>query len=396
LTPETHPLRLALGGLIAMAAAIGIGRFVYTPILPLMVESLGMSNTAAGALASANFAGYLVGALAAARANLPGSRRRWLLVALFISATTTAAMALFTSAPPFLALRFIGGFASAVVLVVSSALVLDRLSAVGRSGLSAVHFAGVGAGIVVCAVVVNILVAAGGDWRGLWLAHGLIGLASLGVVAYLIPDRVEPPLAARKTMPRHGGAIRNLVIAYGLVGFGYVITATFLVAIVRGAAELRGAESVVWLLVGLSAAPSVALWGLFAGRLGIRMAFALACALEAAGVAASVLWPALAGIAVAALLLGGTFMGLTALGLMEAHRLSERDPRRTLAVMTAAFGLGQILGPAFAGALYDATGSLLTPSLGAAAALLIAAALVWTLPQDSAHLRATKSGSRGA
>jgi predicted MFS family arabinose efflux permease len=61
LTPETHPLRLALGGPVAMAAAIGIGRFVYAPILPLMVESLGLSNTAAGALASANFAGYLVG-----------------------------------------------------------------------------------------------------------------------------------------------------------------------------------------------------------------------------------------------------------------------------------------------------------------------------------------------
>jgi predicted MFS family arabinose efflux permease len=393
LTPETHPLRLALGGLVAMAAAIGIGRFVYTPILPLMVESLGISNTAAGALASANFAGYLVGALAAARANLPGSRQRWLLAALLVSATTTGAMAFFTSVPPFLALRFIGGFASAVVLVVASALVLDRLSAVGRSGLSAVHFAGVGAGIALCAIVVNVLVASGRDWRDLWLAHGLLGLASLWVVAYLIPDRVETPSAARKPTPRRGSAIRNLVIAYGLVGFGYVITATFLVSIVRGAPELRSAESVVWLLVGLSAAPSVALWGLFAIRLGTRMAFALACVLEAAGVAASVLWPALAGIAVAALLLGGTFMGLTALGLMEAHRLSVRDPRRTLAVMTAAFGLGQILGPAFAGALYDATGSLLLPSLGAAAALLVAAGLVWTLPQDAALRHATGSQS---
>lgn len=375
-----------------MAAAIGIGRFVYTPILPLMVDGLGMSNTAAGALASANFTGYLVGALAAARAALPGSRRRWLVAALFASAATTAAMALFTDVTAFLVLRFVGGFASALVLVLSSALVLERLSAAGRPGLSSVHFAGVGTGIAVCAITVNVLVAAGSDWRVLWLANGLLCLASLAVVYYLIPDRVDAPAASGTPVRTHGPAIRNLVIAYGLVGFGYVITATFLVAIVRGSPELRDAEPVVWLLVGLCAAPSVALWSVCARRIGARAAFAIACALEAAGVTASVAWPAFAGIALAALLLGGTFMGLTALGLMEAHRLSGSDPRRTLAIMTAAFGLGQILGPAFAGALYDLTGSLLLPSLGAAAALLIAGGLGWTLPRDRARLYPESSG----
>jgi len=370
-----------------MAAAIGIGRFVYTPILPLMVDGLGMSNTVAGALASANFTGYLAGALAAARAVLPGSRLRWLLAALFVSAATTAAMAFFADVMAFLVLRFVGGFASAVVLVLSSALVLERLSAAGRPGLSAVHFAGVGAGIALCAVTANVLVAAGGDWRDLWLANGLLCFAGLGAVCYLIPDRADAQTATARPAAPRGKAIRNLVIAYGLVGFGYVITATFLVAIVRGSPEIRDAEPVVWILVGLSAAPSVALWGRCAGRLGARAAFALACILEAAGVIASVLWAAFAGIAIAAVFLGGTFMGLTALGLMEAHRLSARDPRRTLAIMTAAFGLGQILGPAFAGALYDLTGSLLLPSLGAATALLIAAGLVWTLPHDHARLR---------
>jgi predicted MFS family arabinose efflux permease len=372
-----------------MAAAVGIGRFVYTPILPLMVDALGMSNAAAGALASANFAGYLVGALAAASVAIPGSRRRWLLAALFVSAATTAAMALFTTAAPFLALRFVGGMASAVVLVFSSALVLDRLSATGQSRLSAVHFAGVGAGIAACAIVVTTLLAAGGGWRSLWLANGLLCLACLGAVYHLIPDRAEPQVAARTPVSPRNSILRSLVIAYGLVGFGYVITATFLVAIVRSSDVLRSAEPYVWLLVGVSAAPSVALWGSLAARFGARVMFAIACALEAAGVAASVLWSSLAGVIVAALLLGGTFMGLTALGLIEAHRLSPREPRRALAVMTSAFGLGQILGPAFAGVLYDLSGSLLLPSLGAAAALLVAAALVGTLPQDVAPARAT-------
>src|ERR1700730_10113642 len=88
---------LALGGLAAMAAAVGIGRFVYTPILPLMVEDLGMTKSAAGLLASANHAGYLAGALVAAMPGLPGSRRRWLLVALIVGALPTAAVAMTSS-----------------------------------------------------------------------------------------------------------------------------------------------------------------------------------------------------------------------------------------------------------------------------------------------------------
>src|SRR2546425_8570117 len=97
--------------------------------------------------------------------------------------------------------------------------------------------------------------------------------------------------------------------------------------------------------------------------------------MEAVGVAASVLWLAPAGILLAAALLGGTFMGLTALGLMGARRLSHGDPRSTLAVMTAAFGFGQIVGPIFAGVVYDATGTFIVPSLTAVAALFVGALL---------------------
>jgi len=124
-----------------MAAAVGIGRFVYTPILPLMVEDLGMSKGAAGLLASVNFAGYLVGALIAAMPSLPGSRRRWLLVALAVSALTTGAMACTSSSAVFLGLRSIGGVASAFALVFSSALVL-MTAAFGLGQIVAPTFAG--------------------------------------------------------------------------------------------------------------------------------------------------------------------------------------------------------------------------------------------------------------
>src|SRR5277367_6319175 len=119
----TEAVQVALGGLIALAAAIGIGRFVYTPILPAMMEALGLSKSAAGLIASANFLGYLLGALLGALPTLRGSRRTWLIGSLLVSALTTAAMGWTQTVATFLALRFIGGGASALVLVLASALV---------------------------------------------------------------------------------------------------------------------------------------------------------------------------------------------------------------------------------------------------------------------------------
>jgi len=377
-----RPLLLAIGGCCALAAAVGIGRFVYTPIMPVMAADLGMSKSAAGLLASANFFGYLAGALLAATRLVRGSRRGWLLGALALSALTTGAMAFASSSAAFFALRFAGGLASAFVLVFASALVLDRLVAAGKPGAAAVHFGGVGAGIAASALIVSGLSLLGGGWREQWLASGLASAMAIVAVAILIPAVAEVPAPAATRSARAGGRLIALIFAYGLFGFGYVITATFLVAIVRASAAVRGLEPAVWLVVGLSAAPSVALWAWTDRRIGIARAFALACVLEALGVAASVLWLAAPGVLLAAVSLGGTFMGITALGLVWARRLSQGDPRRTLAMMTAAFGLGQIIGPAFAGAVSDATGNFLLPSLAAAAALVFAALLALAGPSQ--------------
>jgi predicted MFS family arabinose efflux permease len=373
---------LAIGGLVALAVAVGIGRFVYTPILPLMVEDLGMTKGAAGLVASANFAGYLAGALLAATAVVSGSRRRWLLAGLAVSAVTTGAMAFASSMPVFLILRFAGGVASAFGLVFASALALDGLAAAGRSELSAVHFAGVGVGIAVSALLSWGIAALDGGWRAIWLASGAVAAGAVGAVARLIPDRSGPAVVTGSRPNRIDRRLAAFVVAYGLFGFGYIITATFLVAIVRDGGYGRAFEPIVWLVVGLTAAPSVAFWTWIARRVGIARAFALACVAEAIGVAASVLQTTVA-VLLGAALLGGTFMGLTALGLIGARRLAAGDPRSTLAIMTAAFGLGQIIAPAFAGLVYDATASFALPSLAAGAALLVAALLALTTPVET-------------
>jgi predicted MFS family arabinose efflux permease len=370
------PVRLAWAGLISLAAGMGIGRFVYTPILPPMAEALHLTAAEAGWIASANFAGYLVGAMLAA-GPLPGTPRAWLMTGLVASALTTAAMALTTSVAMFSLIRTLAGVASALVLVCGSTVVLERLSAAGRADLAGRHFAGVGAGIALSAILVSVLEEAGAGWRNLWLASGAVSLAGLLAVAMLLPalapETVPMPASSRVASPPPG-RLSLLYWAYGLVGFGYVITATFLVTIVRASAEARAIEPVVWVVVGLTAVPSVTAWVRIGGRIGLSEAFALACVIEALGVVASVLFPTIAGALVAAALLGVTFIGLTALGL-TAVRDRSIDPRRALGWMTAAFGIGQIVGPGFAGYLSHLTGDFVAASLCAAGGLLVAAGL---------------------
>jgi len=374
-------LKLALGGMVAMAAGLGIGRFVYTPILPPMVDSLHLSNGDAGLIASANFAGYLAGALALIRLRPPKSRMAWLMGALLVSAAAMACMAAVGGqVPAFLLLRFIGGAASAAVFVFASAIVLDQVAADGRFGLSAVHFAGVGAGIAISGALIAVLTAIGANWKEMWLASAAAGVIAAGIVAWLISDHHHDTGPSAKSAGRpESWSFILFVISYGLFGFGYVITATFLVSIVHGSPEVKPLEPYVWVLLGLSAAPSVAFWAWLGGRFGTLPSYALACVLEALGVAASVLWHSTTGIVVAAICFGGTFMGLTALGTLIARAMPGGDPRQKIAAATAAFGLGQIIGPVVAGFAYDRWNSFVIPSFAAVAALCIAGAIAMAL-----------------
>ena len=363
------PYTLAIGGLLAMASAVGIGRFVYTPILPPMVEALHLTKSQAGLIASANFIGYLAGALIAA-VRLPGTQRAWLMAALAANAICLAAMGLTGDMRAFLVLRGIAGLASAFALVFSSALVLNRLAAGGKAGLSAVHFAGVGTGIAAASALVACLT----DWRDMWFASAALALvASVAVVLFVPPDR---PGTTQQSGPRTklSSGFWFLAAAYGLFGFGYIITATFIVAMVRGSKEIAGLEPYIFILFGLSAAPSVAFWTWLARRSTILRTFALAALVEAVGVTASALFLSPATVILTSVFVGGTFMGLTALGLIAA-REGGGDPRGRIALMTASFSAGPILGPSFAGHVYDLTGSLAVPSLAAAGALVIAALL---------------------
>jgi MFS family permease len=370
----------AIGGMLALASALGIGRFVYTPILPAMAEALGLSKTEAGLIASANFVGYLAGALLAAAPRLPGGRRAWFVSTLAASAAATAAVGWMDALPAFLLLRFASGVTSAFVLVLGSALVLDWLAEAGLDRWASLHFAGVGLGIAVSALLVNTLQGAGADWRTLWLASGALAGAATPLSAWLTPGgegstASVPPggRAVSKASPSRG--LGALTLCHGLFGFGYVVTATFIVAAVRASSELRSLEGEVWLTVGLAAMPSVPAWGWAGRRFGVLASYALACLVAAVGVAAGGLWRTPAGAFLAAVLLGGTFMGITAIGFSAARALAPEQGRRSSALITAGFGVGQVAGPLVAGRMLDATDGFAAPSVIAAMALVAAAAV---------------------
>ena len=367
---------LAGGGLLAMAAALGIGRFVYTPILPAMIEALGWSKSTAGLVASANFLGYLAGALLAGLPVFASTPRRWLFVSLGVSSASTIATGALSGDLAIAAARFAGGLASAFVIVCASTLVLARLATAGRRGLASVHFAGVGVGIFVSAAIVAGMSVMGTGWREFWFASGSVAALMAIVAALLVPPSGEGAAAApEERRSQSGDAPLKMILAYGLFGFGYVITATFLVTIVRVSPAIRPLEPWVWMLFGLAAIPSVPLWHWIGEAIGPMRAFAVACAFEAAGVIVSVDWVTIPGVAGAAVLLGGTFMGLTALGLTSGRALAASQAQRVIGLMTASFAAGQMIGPAVAGYLAESTGSLRLPSWLAAAALMAAAML---------------------
>lgn len=378
---RNSPLLLAIGGMCAMASAFGFSRFVYTPILPHMAAGLQLSAAQAGLIASANFLGYLIGAFAGASGPVRRHAYAFFALGLAAGALAMAGMAFDYGAwtlAAFCFWRFVGGLVSAFVIVCLASLVQEPVIRAGRPAYASAPFAGVGLGIAGSSVMVLLATGAGGDWRTMWLAAAGGGLA-LAIAAIALTPRPRP--APRTAAAMHGdgaaprGALARLVVSYGLFGFGYVITATFLVVIVRETPALRPVEPLAWIVVGLSGAASIPFWTWVARRTGDHAAYALGMIAEAVGVALTVLVPSPLAVLAGGALLGGTFMAVTAVGLGLARRMSPGAPQKAQAIMSAAFGMGQIVGPLVAGVLREQTGSYLWPSLAAALALAVGAVL---------------------
>jgi len=362
-----------LAGAAALALAVGIGRFAYTPVLPAMQADTGFGAATAGWIAGWNYLGYLLGALGAS--VIAGRRLRVevLFSSVLASVVTTVAMGFTEDITLWCALRFVSGLVAAGVLVLASAIVFDTLARSGRTHLMGAHFSGVGTGIALSGLVVA-LAASALDWRGLWFALG--GVSAALAVASVPLARAAPPLA-RATMaaPAERYSAGLLIASYFLEGLGYVVTGTFLVAIARQMPAIGGAAEVLWIAVGLAAAPSAVLWSRLAQRWGAPAALIAAHVVQAAGIVAPVFFGSLWIGLLAAVCFGSTLLGITAVAVAFGGRIS-RHPARMIGVLTAAFGLGQMIGPVLAGWLAERQGGFNGSLLLAAGAVLAGAALL--------------------
>lgn len=376
--PQTATLRIVLIGLISLAIAMGVGRFAFTPLLPLMQDDGLLRVADGGVLASVHFLGYWLGALCAAK--LPGTPRTGLRLSLVAIALSTLGMGLTGSFAVWLALRAIAGAASAFILVLVGNFYVKHLADLGRADLQGWVFSGVGVGMAVAGLGVIALMAGGVGSAASWRLFGIATLVLAVAVCLRIGSEIPGVrVAARPHGTRRAPLDWSLVIAYGLAGMGYVIPATYLPVMARDSVPDPLIFGWSWPVFGAAAFASTLLAARLQRRCSNRVIWAVSQGVMAVGLLLPVLDPHIAAIVAAGICVGGSFMIVTMAGIREVHRIAPpQDVMRHIAAMTAAFATGQMIGPLFASTLHDLTGGF-SASLLATSAALAATALTLTL-----------------
>lgn len=367
---------IAGAGLVALAVAMGIGRFAFTPILPMMQSEVGLTLAAAGWLAAANYLGYFLGALCAARLSTAWAVRGGLL----LIAVVTFAMGLTHAFAPWLVLRLAAGVASAWVLVHVSAWALEQLHALRRADASGVVFAGVGVGIagagLLCLGLMSLFVDADRTWQ----SFGVAALLLTATVWSAFAGHPSPTRDAVSTPePRvHWNRDRvRVALCYAALGFGYIIPATFLPVMAHRHVTNPTVFGLAWPVFGTAAALSTWIAARWLHVMDNRKLWANSYVLMAIGVGLPVIWPGLTAILIAALLVGGTFMVVTMAGLREARTIAPQTATAFIATLTAAFALTQVIGPVLVSVVVHLPHGFAASLLAAALVLLVAAVALW-------------------
>jgi hypothetical protein len=393
--PSSKPIHFALAGMVSLAVAMGIGRFAFTPLLPMMLADGVVDLAGASWLASANYLGYLAGALLCTLqpwlwrrfAGLPPLNSP-ALVRAGLAATSLLTLGMALQLPHLWPLlRFAAGVASAVVFIFTSGWCLAQLARRDATALGGLIYAGPGGGIVVSGLVASLMV----NWHRSaatgWLLFGLMAAVLSAVIWPVFARGAQPVPAAGPvtgpapvTAPGSRAEMALLTVAYGLAGFGYIITATFLPVIARQALPGSAWLDMFWPIfgVGVIAGALLATRIRFAGDL--RYLLAGCYALQSVGVAASVWSPTLTGFAGGSLLLGLPFTTITFFAMQEARRLRPVSAHSFMGLLTALYGTGQIAGPPLAAFLIARSATPaqgFTLSLEIAAGALVAGALLY-------------------
>ncbi|MBE0401259.1 MULTISPECIES: YbfB/YjiJ family MFS transporter [Halomonas] len=360
-TLSSRRFKVLLAGVCSQILCMGIARFAYTPLLPVMQQQSWMGDADGGWLAAINYAGYMLGAVLAASVRSIYTKDTLYRTGLVLAVLTTAGMALTDHFWLWAGLRFLSGLSTSSSMLLASGLILHWLIQHRQRGELGIHFAGAGLGIVVAALAVEYMLSLSLGWRAQWWGFGLLGAILLVPAWRWLPRPVKSlpgasEASATPVMPPSRTFMRLMLPAYFCAGYGYVISATFIVTIVEREPLLVGAGNWAFALVGLAAAPAVMLWDLIARRIGYLGALIVAMLIQAVGIVLPAITSSLAGVLLSAVLYGGTFLGCVSLVLTMAGRLYPSSPARLMGQMTLAYGAAQICAPALTGMLAEASG----------------------------------------
>lgn len=382
MTPQRQRWQVLAAGIFSLLLAMGVARFSYTPLLPLMQKQAGLGVGEAGWLAAINYLGYLTGAVVASLVGDLRLKDRLYRIGLVVALAATGAMGLSSSFTVWALARYFAGLGTAAGMLLGTGLILNWLIRHDHRSELGIHFSGIGLAIAGSAAAVELM-SHWLDWRGQWLAFTAAGALLLVPALRWLPRpdgiAVTKSGAAMADQPPSPLFLRLFMAAYFCAGVGYVVSATFIVAIVDRLPGLAGAGTWVFLVLGLAGAPACIAWDHVARRIGELNALIVATVIEIAGILLPVLGhglgPALAGAA----LFGATMIGGVSLVLTMAGRYYPTRPAKMMGKMTIAYGIAQIVAPAVTGWLALGSGSYDVGLYLAAGVMAVGAALLLTL-----------------
>ncbi|HBH66138.1 MAG TPA: MFS transporter [Erwinia persicina] len=367
-------IRIAFYGVLLLALGVGLCRFLYTPMLPAMLGEHIFTFPQLAWLASANYAGYLVGSLVFSWSGFhrPHSQH---MVFIFATLSVVLLFAMWgvTQISLALAVRFLAGVASAALMIFGSVTVLHHTN---NHRVTASLFSGVGVGILLGNECVNVGISHHLTSYDLWFGAGLVGLVLLILLVILSPKAIAFTPESQQTQVRKSAVVSwwQLIIIYGLAGFGYIIVATFLPLISHQLSDSTISQH-LWSLVGLAIIPGCFFWLLMEYRFGITLSLMFNLILQAVCVLLSLNGHSPLLLILCCLGFGFTFMGTTALVMPLAKKLPVPSGINLMALVTFTYGVGQVCGPLMTGWLHGHADPLRMSIIIGALALFIAALL---------------------
>lgn len=371
---DRYSLSTALFGMMVLALGMGIGRFLYTPMLPVLLAEGRFTFSELSWIASVNYAGYLAGSLLFSFGlfHLPGRLRPMLLSSAVATSGLILAMALFSGPGVVMQVRFLAGVASAGMLIFGSTLVLQHTR---NPFVIASLFSGVGVGIALG----NEYVIAGLHFalssHTLWIGATVFSAVLAILLALLLPSRAHalPAATQAKNEPQ---PMRwwLLALLYGLAGFGYIIVATYLPLMAKDAGSPLLTVH-LWTLVGISIIPGCFAWLWAAKRWGVLQCLTANLVIQAACVLLTLASGSPLLLVLSSVGFGATFMATTSLVMTLARQLIVPGNLNLLGFVTLTYGIGQILGPLLTTLLGSGTQAITDATLCGALALFLAASI---------------------